>query len=679
MPHSPLPSPLPTPTASRLQEALQDSVHPVSFQDAVDILAGLTGCPQQGAAVDEAVWPRLFSPEPGSELIAALQEARDALEQAKLAGPALAERLPALRAELARRGLDGFIVPHGDEHQSEFIPAASARLAWLTGFTGSAGAAVVLREKAAVFVDGRYTLQVRDQVDTAAYATLHVIETPPADWIAANLPEGAKLGLDPWLHGAEAVERFRAAAGKAKATLHLVESNPVDAIWPDRPARPLAPVVPHPVRYAGETHEAKRQRLADGLSVDGVDAAVLSQPDSLAWLLNIRGGDVAHTPLPLGFGILHADGRVGLFCDPRKILPETREHLGNGVSIEPVESFGGALDALGEAKATVLADRQGTPAWIMNRLEAAGATCKAGADPCVAPRAAKNETELAGARAAHIRDAAAMTRFLDWIDRVGPSGQVGEIEAAERLLTFRKELADFRDQSFPTISGFGANGAIVHYHATSQTERKLAPGSLYLCDSGAQFPDGTTDITRTVTVGEPTPAMRRAFTRVLQGHIGLAAARFPEGTTGAQLDALARAPLWQDGLDFDHGTGHGVGSYLGVHEGPQRVAKSGTVALVPGMIVSNEPGYYETGQFGIRTENLLVVRAAENQPEGARKFLEFEVLTFAPIDRRLIDVSLLTQRERDWLNTYHATVRDLVLGQVDGDTRAWLEQATAPV
>lgn len=675
MPHSPLPKPL----LNRLKDALKASREAVGLQDALDILAGLNGCPQQGDAIDNAVWPRLFSPEPDDALAAVLADARRALADAAPPAVPLAKRLGLLRTELQARGLDGFVIPHGDEHQSEFIPAASARLAWLTGFTGSAGAAVVLREKAAVFVDGRYTLQVRDQVDTGAYETLHLMESPPAGWVAANLPAGAKLGLDPWLHGAEAVERFQKAAEKAGGSLELVETNPVDAVWSDRPARPLAPVVPHPERFTGESAEAKRQRLADGLQDRGANAAVLAQPDSLAWLLNIRGGDVAHTPLPLSFGILQADGQVALFCDPRKLLPETRVHLGNGVRVAALEGLGPALDRLGEAKAVVLADPQSTPVWILNRLTQAGATHLSEADPCVAPRAAKNQTELAGARAAHARDAVAVTRFLAWIDQNAPAGRIGEIEAAAQLLAFREELADFRDQSFPTISGFGPNGAIVHYHTSPGMERKLEPGSLYLCDSGGQFLDGTTDITRTVAIGEPTEAMRRAFTRVLQGNIGLAAARFPAGTTGAQLDALARAPLWRDGLDFDHGTGHGVGSYLGVHEGPQRVAKTGATVLVPGMILSDEPGYYEAGEFGIRTENLLAVREAANQPANGRRFLEFEVLTFAPIDRRLIVVELLTAQERDWLNSYHRQVWELVSPALDSAVKDWLRQATAVI
>ena len=675
MPYSPLPKPL----MSRLTQALTGAKKAVGQQDALDILAGLNGCPQQGDAVDRAVWPRLFAPEPDQALVDVLTEARQALADGAPQAAPLDQRLELLRAELNAQGLDGFVIPHGDEHQSEFIPAASARLAWLTGFTGSAGVSVVLLGKAAVFVDGRYTLQVRDQVDTEAYETLHVTETPPTDWLAANLPKGAKLGMDPWLHSAEAVERVQRAVKTAGSTLELVEANPVDAVWQDRPARPLAPVVAHPEKFTGETAEAKRQRLADALQALGAGAAVLAQPDSLAWLLNIRGGDVAHTPLPLSFGILQVDGQVALFCDLRKLLPETRVHLGNGVMVAALAEFGPALDRLGEVNAVVLADPQSTPAWILNRLNAAGAKHLAGSDPCVNPRAAKNQTEQAGARAAHARDAVAVTRFLAWIDENGPTGKIGEMQAADQLLAFRLELAEFKDVSFPTISGFGPNGAIVHYRASPETERKLAPGSLYLCDSGGQFLDGTTDITRTVAIGKPTEAMRRAFTRVLQGNIGLATARFPVGTTGMQLDALARAPLWQDGLDFDHGTGHGVGSYLGVHEGPQRVAKTGATVLVPGMILSNEPGYYKAAEFGIRNENLLLVQEATDQPENGRKFLEFEVLTFAPFDRRLIMVDLLTAQERDWLDTYHKQVRELVSPALDAATRQWLEDATAPL
>ena len=670
---------LPDTLKARLADALSPSSNAVSLADALALLDGLQGAPSSGLTADDSLWPRLFASDPSPELIEALKLARAALAEPSPPALPLADRVPALRAELARRGLGGFIVPHGDEHQSEFIPAASARLAWLTGFSGSAGIAIVLADRAAIFVDGRYTLQVGSQVDKQIFETLHVTENPPADWVAANLPESASLGLDPWLHGEDAVERYEAAAKKAGGKLELVESNPLDAIWIDRPEKPLAPVIQHPARFAGETSESKRQRLAETLGSDGVAAAVLSQPDSVAWLLNIRGGDVAHTPLALSFALLHYDGRVDWFCDRRKILQETRNHLGNGVRIQTPEALGPALDALGRRGAMVLADRQATPAWVQRRLRDAGARLRSGADPCVAPRAAKNAVEQEGARQAHRRDAVAMVRFLAWIDEVGPSGTVSEVQAAEQLLAFRREVEGFRDESFPTISGFGPNGAIVHYRATAGTDRLLEPDSLYLVDSGGQYQDGTTDITRTVCIGTPTPVMRRTFTRVLQAHIGLATARFPVGTTGAQLDALARAPLWTDGLDFDHGTGHGVGSYLGVHEGPQRIAKTGSTALVPGMIVSNEPGYYKPGSFGIRTENLLIVRECEEVGQDGRKFLDFETISLAPIDRRLIDAALLTPAERGRLNGYHARVLAEVGPQLDARTREWLEWATAPI
>ena len=675
MPNSTLPPFL----QAELAAALASCPRSVQLADAFALLRGLQGAPQSGLAADSGIWPKLFAPSPTPELLAVLKAARAALAKPKPAALDLPDRLPALRQELKSRRLDGFIIPHGDEHQSEFIPAASERLAWLTGFSGSAGLAVVLAEKAAIFVDGRYTLQVRDQVDTAAFEPHHVIEQPPTDWITANLPSGAKLAIDPWLHSADAVERYQSAAHAAGGTLELVDSNPIDSIWKDRPARPLAPVIPHPMEFAGEAAEAKRQRLGEALAAAGQAAAVLCQPDSVAWLLNIRGGDTAHTPLPLSFAILYCDGRTDLFCDSRKLLADTRQHLGNGVQVLPVEGLGTVLDKLGSASGKVLADRQNTPAWVLNRLADAGADICNGADPCVAPRAAKNAVELDGSRAAHRRDAVAIVRFLAWIDEHGPGGQVGEVAAADQLLAFRREVPGFRDQSFPTISGFGPNGAIVHYRATAATEHKLGPGSLYLVDSGGQYRDGTTDITRTVCIGTPTAEMRRAFTRVLQGHIGLATARFPAGTTGTQLDALARAPLWADGLDFDHGTGHGVGSYLGVHEGPQRVAKTGAVAFVPGMIVSNEPGYYKTKAFGIRTENLLVVRDSPEPGDAGRRFLEFETISLAPIDRRAIDAKMLTPAERDWLDAYHARVLAEIGPHLDEKTLAWLRQATAPL
>ena len=579
------------------------------------------------------------------------------------------EAVDALRAELRRRGLDGFVVPRADEHQGEYVPASAARLAWLTGFTGSAGIAVLMLEKGAVFSDGRYTLQMPEQVDTEVFACLHISDDPPDEWIAANLPPGGALGYDPWLHVEKEVRKFEEAAGKTGSRLVACAENPLDAVWTDRPAPPVAPIVAHDIAWAGRDSADKRRELAAALDEAGRDAAVLTLPDSIAWLLNVRGGDVSHTPLPLCFALLDREGRVELFVDPAKPAPGLGAHLGNEVSLAPPEAFGRALDAL--AGKTVQVDAASAPAWVLSRLEAAGAEIVRERDPCILPKACKNEGEIAGTRAAHRRDAGAMADFLAWLDREGPSGRQTELSAAARLRGCREKLPLFRDLSFPTISGAGPNGAVVHYGVTEATDRTLAPGMLYLVDSGAQFLDGTTDITRTVAIGTPTEHQRTCFTRVLKGHIALATARFPEGTAGAQLDALARAPLWQGGLDFDHGTGHGVGSYLSVHEGPQRVARSGNEPLLPGMIVSNEPGYYEAGAFGIRIENLLLVREDPDFPE----MLSFETLTFAPIDRRLIDTALLTPAERDWLNAYHARVRDIAACE----DPLWLEAATAPI
>jgi len=590
-----------------------------------------------------------------------------------------AERLARLRAELAGRGLDGFLVPMADEYQNEYVPPSAKRLQWLTGFTGSAGLAVVLAERVAVFSDGRYTLQLAQQVDAALFETRHITDEPPADWIAQHLPKGGRLGYDPWLFTRDGLARMRQAAERAGGMLVATDGNPLDAVWTDRPPPPLAPVEPHAIEYAGESAEAKRARIAAELARQGIDAAVLTAPDSIAWLLNVRGGDVAHTPLPLSYAVLDAAGHVELFLDPRKRGDDLARHLGNGVTLAEPARFGAALDALGEAGRAVRADAASCPAWVLDRLEAAGARIVAGADPCQLPKACKNAVELAGTRAAHVRDGVAVARFLHWLAGAAPAGAVDEIEAAARLRAFRAEHGLLRDLSFPTISGSGPNGAIVHYSVTPETNRRLQPGELYLVDSGAQYPDGTTDITRTVAIGTPTAEMRDRFTRVLKGHIAIATCRFPEGTSGSQLDALARRALWQAGLDYDHGTGHGVGSYLGVHEGPQRISKvPNTVALKPGMIVSNEPGYYKTGSYGIRIENLVAVQPVE--VAGAeRRMLGFETLTRAPIDRACIAVGLLTEEERGWLDGFHAEVRTALAPALDGAALAWLEAATAPI
>ncbi|MBM3491219.1 MAG: aminopeptidase P family protein [Alphaproteobacteria bacterium] len=590
-----------------------------------------------------------------------------------------AERLSALRRELERRQLDGFIVPMADEFQNEYVPARAKRIAWLTGFGGSAALVVVLLDRAAFFTDGRYTLQAKGQLAGDLYQLHHITESPPAAWIEANLPVGGRLGFDPWLSTEDAAERYRQAAKAVGGELVAVEANPLDAIWLDQPPPPLAPVVPQPLQFAGESSADKRHRLAKDLAAKDLAAAVLTASDSIAWLLNIRGGDVAHTPLALSFALLRSDGSADWFVDPRKLSPEVREHLGNGVALHAPEAFGPALRALGHDGAAVLADPAGSAAWVFEQLAAGGTRVVRGADPCQLPKACKNAAELAGTRAAHRRDGAAMARFLYWLEGAAGEGALDELSAERQLAAIRAEHAMFRDLSFDTISGAGPNGAIVHYRATPESNRGLLAGSLYLVDSGAQYPDGTTDITRTIAIGQPTDEMRERFTRVLKGHIAIARCRFPKGTSGAQLDALARYHLWQAGLDYDHGTGHGVGSYLGVHEGPQRISKlPNAVALQPGMIVSNEPGYYKAGAYGIRIENLVAVIALD-LPGTERPMLGFETLTRAPIDRRLIDRTLLTEEEQAWLDDYHAQVLNALRPELPDEAAAWLEAATRPL
>src|SRR5271166_6408060 len=588
------------------------------------------------------------------------------------------ERLGRLRKELVAQGCDGFVVPRADEHQGEYVPPRGQRLAWLTGFTGSAGLAIVLRDRAALFVDGRYTLQAAAQVDTSSFEIHHLIEGPPAQWLATALKAGDVLAYDPWLHTPHEVERLRGAAETASAEFRSVRDNLLDQVWPDQPAAPIAPVVPHPEQFAGESAQSKRTRLGRVLQQEGIAAVVLTMPESIAWLLNIRGGDVPHTPLPLSFAILRQDGTVTFFIDRRKLVPGIERQLGNAVTVMPPEQLGPALDELAAEGGRIQADPATAAFWVFDRLAEGRAKIHRAADPCLLPKACKNAAEIDGTRAAHRRDGAALTRFLGWLAREAPSGRLSEIAASNRLEALRREGEYFRDLSFPTISGAGSNGAIVHYRAMPETEKRLEPGTLYLLDSGAQYLDGTTDVTRTIAIGEPTPEMRDRFTRVLKGHIALALARFPKGTTGTQLDAFARRALWHEGLDYDHGTGHGVGSYLGVHEGPQRISKApNSQALLPGMIVSNEPGYYKTGAYGIRIENLVLVQPVEGAAE--REMLGFETLTLAPIDRNLIETSLLDDEEIAWLDRYHAKVRETLTPLVDPETARWLLEATQPI
>ncbi len=588
-----------------------------------------------------------------------------------------AARLAALRAELARRGLDGVLVPRADEHLGEYVPPSAERLAWLTGFTGSAGLAIVLPGRAVAFSDGRYVLQLAAQTDPTSWERAHLTQDPPPAWLARHLREqgnaGARIGYDPWLFSEEQLARY----AEAGITLEPTLPDPVDAVWADRPAAPTDPAVPHPLERAGRDGAAKRAELAAILRAGSQDAAVISDPASLAWLLNLRGSDVACTPLALGYALLHADERVELFMDAAKLGPAMREWLGNAVSVDVLAALPAALARLAGRRVRV--DAAGSPAWFAARLREAGATVVAGPDPCLLPKARKNAVEQQGARDAHRRDAVAVCRFLHWLE--GAAGRETEVSAARHLLALRAEDPLFRGESFPAISGAGENGAIIHYRATPETDRALRPDEPYLSDSGGQYLDGTTDVTRTVWTGPAAPPaeLRERFTRVLRGNIAIARLVFPQGVAGPHLDAFARAALWQAGLDFDHGTGHGVGSYLSVHEGPASLSRAAkAVPLEAGMILSDEPGFYLPGAYGIRLETLLLVQPAPF-PAATRPFLRFEVLTLAPFDRRLIEPALLEPGERAWLDAYHARVLAEVGPGMPEGLRGWLGAACAPL
>ena len=593
-------------------------------------------------------------------------------------GVALTARLSAFRDELSRRQLTGFVIPRADSQQNEYVAPSEERLAWLTGFTGSAGLAVVLTQKAAVFVDGRYTLQAAKQVDTSAWEVASLIDPPPENWLTANLNDGDRLGFDPWLHTSAAAERLVKACKKAGAELIAVESNPIDSIWTERPAPPLGPVAVHGMQFAGESESDKLGRIRAEITQMKADALVLSDSHAVAWTFNIRGADVAHTPLPLSYAIIPKDGRPTIFIDHRKLSNSARDHLEKSAAVEDPEAMMPKLAALAKKGAAIALDTA-TAADALTRLIAAeGGKPIRGPDPVALLKAVKNSTEISGTRNAHKRDGVALTRFLAWIDREAPNRTLTEIDAVEALESFRRETGALKDVSFPTIAGTGPHGAIVHYRVTRKTNHRIAMGDLLLIDSGAQYEDGTTDVTRTIAIGEPTDEMRDRFTRVLRGHIAIARAVFPDGTTGAQIDALARQFLWHGGIDFDHGTGHGVGSYLSVHEGPARISKLGTTPLKRGMILSNEPGYYKPNAFGIRIENLELV--TEVKIEGAEKPMNgFETLTLAPIDYRLIDASRISKQELRWINAYHARVRAEIRPLLDEATKVWLDRATEPL
>ena len=589
------------------------------------------------------------------------------------------DRLAALRDQLAHDHLDGFVVPLTDEHMSEYVGGYAQRLAWLTGFQGSAGTAVVLAEDAAIFTDGRYTLQVREQVSADDWQFVDVPQASVAAWMAEHAADGARIGYDPWLHTRAWLTEAKAALAEKRAVLVPVDANPIDAVWPDRPAPSDARLTVHGDAVAGANSAAKRAGIADWLAEKRADAVVLSALDSIAWALNVRGGDVDHTPVALSYAIVGSDGTTDLFVAPEKIDDAVRQHLGNAVRIHDRTAFAGAL--AGYAGKRVVADPERAVSAIFDALESGGATVVALRDPVVLQKALKNEAEVSGHRAASARDGAALTRFLRWVESECVKGGETELSAAARLHAFRRDSGALLDLSFPSISATGAHGAIPHYHVTEESNAPILPGQLYLIDSGGQYADGTTDVTRVMPIGAPTPEMRDRFTRVLKGHIAIATAVFPDGTMGGQIDAFARRPLWEAGLDFAHGTGHGIGSYLAVHEGPQRIAKPdypGGAALEPlraGMMLSNEPGYYKAGEYGIRIENLLLIE--ERVVAGAdpnRVMLGFETLTFAPIERDLIDPALLTPDELSWLNAYHAKVTQIIGPLLQGEDVAWLER-----
>jgi Xaa-Pro aminopeptidase len=586
--------------------------------------------------------------------------------------------VPLIRAAMARQGLDGFLVPHEDEHQNEYLPAANDRLAWASGFTGSAGAGVILKDRAAVFVDGRYTLQVREQVDQGVFEIRDLVEGGVPAYLE-TASKGAVIGYDARLHSPQALDGLKAAAAKAGAALKPVALNPIDEAWgAERPAQPAAPVVPQLVKYAGEDSTSKRARVGSAVAALGGDAAVITAPASIAWLFNIRGGDVIRSPLPLSQAIVRADGTARLFLDAAKVTDDLPAWLGNQVSLETPDALEAALVDLSGQK--VVIDPAQSSAWYFDTLDNAGAGIVRAMDPCTLPRACKNAVEIAGTIEAHKRDGAALTRFLHWLATDGQTNPPDEKEAVAKLEAFREATGVLKDLSFDTIGAANGHGALPHYRPTERSNQRAALGSLLLVDSGGQYLDGTTDVTRTVAIGEPTAEMVTRNTLVLKGHLAIARLRFPAGTTGSAIDAFARAALWSHGLDYDHGTGHGVGVYLGVHEGPQRISKApNTIALQPGMIVSNEPGYYKDGEYGIRIENLEVVMPAEAVGTGDRPMHRFHALTLAPIDRRLVEKSLLSAEEIAQFDAYHVRVVQEIGPLVEGEVRTWLEKVCAPL
>ena len=589
------------------------------------------------------------------------------------------ERLHLLRGELDRLGLTGFILPRADEFQNEFVALDAEQLLWLTGFSGSWGEAVILQERAALVIDGRYTLQAANQVDCTAYELININTSSIGEWLGTHLKAGDQLGYDPRLHTVSEVDSLEKITGKCGAELVPVDPNPLTCIWTDRPVQKPEPVELHPVKFAGVEASEKIAAIQTKLTEAGRDAVVIGPLDSIAWLFNIRGRDLPHTPFVIAHAVIPAYGKARLFVDPGKLTPDVREALCGFTEIVEPSELKAYIRELGRQKARVQLDTANVSRWYWNQLTDAGAIVEKGRDPCMHSKARKNPAEIDGTRAAHLRDGVAISRFLAWFDKTVPNSQLDEIGVAQKLEEFRRESNMLRDISFDTIAAAGPHGAIVHYRPIRSSNLKIEPDTLFLIDSGGQYQDGTTDITRTLAVGEPTSDMRRHYTLVLKGHIALATTRFPEKTRGTHLDASARLPLWRAGLDYDHGTGHGVGSFLSVHEGPPSISRRTSVPLEEGMILSNEPGYYLEGEYGIRIENLLLVTPLEDIPGGDRKMMGFETLTLAPYDRKLIDVALLREDEIIWIDAYYQRVFEALGDQVDEETRRWLEQATRPL
>jgi Xaa-Pro aminopeptidase len=671
-----------------LDQLLLDADIEKSAAEVRDIIKGVAAGPDSDGAIGTPnAWLQLIDPNIPSKLADALiselainLQLDNGLTVSSTDKNSSKTRLADLRRELKALNISGFVIPLADEHQGEYVPKCAQRLAWLTGFTGSAGVAVVLETKAAIFVDGRYTLQAGEQVDNNLFEINHLTNNPVDSWIAESLSADEIIGFDPWLHTSDGVIRLRKATEKASGKLIPLSPNPVDTVWTNQPHPPLTPAAQQSKDLAGRTAADKRTEISGILNKEGVAACVLTAPDSIAWLANIRGGDVPYTPFCLGFAILYANASLDIYSDPRKYSAKLTEDLEPGISLFPRADFLPALEALGRKKSTIGIDPSSAANIISHTLKEAGATLRRLTDPCQLPKAKKNAVELHGMRQAHLRDGVALTRFLAWLDENAPKGELTEMLAADRLESFRREGEKIQGLSFPTISGSGPNGAIVHYRVTPESNRKLDQNSLFLVDSGAQYLDGTTDVTRTIAIGSPSAEMKDRFTRVLKGHIALANAVFPPGTSGSQLDILARRPLWQIGLDYDHGTGHGVGSYLGVHEGPHRISKiPNRVALEPGMVVSNEPGYYKSDEYGIRIENLVTVVATSLSNEGEQPLFSFETLTLAPIDLTLVDRNLLNPQEIKWLNAYHERVRSSLMPLLDTKTQKWLELNSAPL